>query len=74
MKNDNIVPLLGVSMAFGKFPAMVTSWMMNGLLTEYLKSGEDFDKMHLVIGLGRGIEYLHSQNVVHSDIRAVCCS
>jgi hypothetical protein len=31
MRNDNIVPLLGISMAFGKFPAMITSWMMNGM-------------------------------------------
>jgi hypothetical protein len=61
-----------------------------GLLTEYLNSGEDYDKMHLVIGVGSGVAYLHcesffsasgyiliyslAQDVVHSDIRAVCSS
>ena len=30
MTHDNLVPLLGVSTAFGKIPAVITSWMTNG--------------------------------------------
>ncbi|KAF8802856.1 kinase-like protein [Phlegmacium glaucopus] len=70
LKHDNLVPLLGISMGFGRFPAMVTSWMSNGLLSEYIKSDEKYDKMQMVIGVARGVAYLHSEGIIHSDIRA----
>ncbi|KAF8810182.1 kinase-like protein, partial [Phlegmacium glaucopus] len=69
LTHDNLVPLLGVSTKFGRFPAMVTSWMINGLLNEYIKSEEEYDKMELVVGVARGVAYLHSEGIVHSDIR-----
>ncbi|KAF8810525.1 kinase-like protein [Phlegmacium glaucopus] len=70
LSHDNLVPLLGISMDFGRFPAIVTSWMTNGLLSEYIKSDEEYDKMELVVGIARGVAYLHSESIVHSDIRA----
>ncbi|KAF8810194.1 kinase-like protein, partial [Phlegmacium glaucopus] len=69
LSHDNLIPLLGVSMNFGIFPAIVTSWMPNGLLSEYIKSEEEYDKIKLVIGVARGVAYLHSEGLVHSDIR-----
>ena len=30
LTHDNLVPLLGVSTAFGQFPPLITSWMTNG--------------------------------------------
>ncbi|KAF8803167.1 kinase-like protein [Phlegmacium glaucopus] len=69
LTHDNLLPLLGVSMNFGRFPAIVTSWMPNGLLSDYIKSEEEYDKMELIVGVARGIAYLHSEGVVHSDIR-----
>ncbi|KAF8802907.1 hypothetical protein BYT27DRAFT_6750317 [Phlegmacium glaucopus] len=70
LTHDNLVPLLGVSMDFGRFPAILTSWMTNGLLSEYIKSDEEYDKMQLVIDVARGVTYLHSKGIIHSDIRA----
>jgi len=71
LDNKNIVQLLGISMGFGKFPALITTWMTNGLLTEYLSKHKNCNKMKLIIDVGRGVAYLHSKNIVHSDLRAV---
>ena len=30
LKHDNVARLLGISMAFGPHPALITSWMTNG--------------------------------------------
>ncbi|KAF8810899.1 kinase-like protein [Phlegmacium glaucopus] len=65
LSHDNLLPLLG----FGRFPAIITSWTTNGLLSEYIKSDEEYDKMQLVVGVARGVAYLHSEDIVHSDIR-----
>ncbi|KAF9065004.1 kinase-like domain-containing protein, partial [Rhodocollybia butyracea] len=72
LDHPNLVPLLGVTTAveFGDFPSMVSSWMMNGLLTEYLKSKQQFDRMELIKGIAEGVAYLHSNNVIHGDLRA----
>jgi hypothetical protein len=81
LSHDNLVPLLGISMEFGRFPAIVTSRMTNGthelwqqsirsfwnviiaigLLSEYIKSDEEYDKMELVVDIARGVAYLHCE-------------
>jgi len=70
LTHDNLVPFLGV-IDFGDFPAVITSWMTNGTLSEYIKKEEEYDKMELVIGVARGVAYLHLENIVHSDIRGL---
>ena len=70
---------MGVSSAFGNFPAVITSWMTNGthelavfaflqrdpfaigLLSEYIKTEEEYDLMELIIGVARGVAYLHCE-------------
>ena len=77
MTHDN----LGVSTAFGKFPAVITSWMTNGthelavfaflqrlfaigLLSEDIKSEFGYNKMELVVGVARGLAYLHCESYI----------
>ena len=33
-----------------------------GLLSEYIKSTEEYDKMELVIGVASGVAYLHCES------------
>ncbi|KIJ05967.1 hypothetical protein PAXINDRAFT_58444, partial [Paxillus involutus ATCC 200175] len=37
----NILPLFGITMNFGRFPAMVCPWLENGSLTSYLQRLHD---------------------------------
>jgi hypothetical protein len=42
-----------------------------GLLSEYIKSEEEYDKMELVIGVARGVAYLHCELCLVLPIRRV---
>jgi hypothetical protein len=35
-----------------------------GLLNEYIKSEEEYDKMELVIGVAKGVAYLHCKSYI----------
>ena len=56
LKHDNVLPLLGTTMGFGRFPAMVCPWAENGTLTSYLKDRHahlpEFEILGLVSILG----------------------
>ncbi|KAG2093323.1 kinase-like domain-containing protein, partial [Suillus discolor] len=72
LNHENIVPLWGVARQFGVLPALVSPWLKNGTLTEYLQNrhkelsrGQQFT---LLRDVARGLEYLHSQQIVHGDL------
>ncbi|KAG1791908.1 kinase-like domain-containing protein [Suillus plorans] len=72
LNHENIVPLWGVARQFSVLPALVSPWLKNGTLTEYLRNrhkelsrGQQFA---LLRDVARGLEYLHSQLIVHGDL------
>ncbi|KAG2060086.1 kinase-like protein, partial [Suillus hirtellus] len=70
----NILPLEGVTFAeeFGLLPALVTPWMENGSLDDYLKREDVFnsDSTLQVREVAAGLEYLHDKGIVHGDLTA----
>jgi hypothetical protein len=34
-----------------------------GLLSEYIKSNNEYDKMNLVVGIAKGVAYLHCESL-----------
>ncbi|KAG1733216.1 kinase-like domain-containing protein [Suillus paluster] len=72
LNHDNIVPLWGVTRQFGVFPALVSPWLRNGTLTDYLEDKHEKlssgDKFALLRDVARGLQYLHSQSIVHGDL------
>ncbi|KAJ7760469.1 kinase-like domain-containing protein, partial [Mycena metata] len=52
-------------------PAFVVSpFCANGNALDYLAKNRKADKMQILYDIGRGMEYLHGQNVVHGDLKA----
>ncbi|KAF9231037.1 kinase-like domain-containing protein [Melanogaster broomeanus] len=72
LNHVNIVPLLGTTMGFGQFPAMVCPWLANGQLSSYLERQSDSlklgERLVLLSDVTMGLQYLHSQSVVHGDL------
>ncbi|CAE6508022.1 unnamed protein product [Rhizoctonia solani] len=67
-KHENILPVLGFAVVRGDL-AMVSPWMSNGCVTEYVTIYPDCNRVALCIQLTRAIAYLHEHNVVHGDIK-----
>ena len=86
LAHPNIVPLIGVSE--GPAPlSMVSEWMPNGNVRDYVKKNPETSRIHLVRDIGdsaglelkqvqlldvsRGLSYLHSLEIVHGGLKGV---
>ncbi|KAJ8591202.1 kinase-like protein [Rhizopogon salebrosus TDB-379] len=72
LRHSTIVPLLGIAFLDLSFPVLVSQWMPSGTLYNYLeKQATTFTtpaRVDLVKGVADGLNYLHSENVVHGDL------
>ena len=47
LRHPNVLPLLGVTMSYKHF-AMVSEWMTNGNVNEFIKANRDANRFELV--------------------------
>ncbi|CAE6521846.1 unnamed protein product [Rhizoctonia solani] len=70
MEHPNIHRLQGVIMFRDQYLGMVSEWMENGNLHEYLRKYPDIGRFELCLDIALGLEYMHSTNTVHGDLKA----
>ncbi|KIJ63433.1 hypothetical protein HYDPIDRAFT_29675 [Hydnomerulius pinastri MD-312] len=72
LEHVNVLPLFGTTTDFGHFTAMVCPWVENGSLTSYLERRDNVltteERFGLLNDVAAGLQYLHSQSVVHGDL------
>ncbi|KAJ8590706.1 kinase-like protein [Rhizopogon salebrosus TDB-379] len=74
LSHDHILPFLGITMRddFGRLPALVSPWMENKSLGDYLKRFPklpDCQKLELIQQVAAGLRYLHEEkDIVHGDL------
>ncbi|KZS95411.1 kinase-like protein [Sistotremastrum niveocremeum HHB9708] len=82
MKHKNILPFLGVFFFRGGHGlagssitmfSLVSPWMKNGTVTEYLRHQSTKNRpqvrIELLTDIANGLTYLHSHGIVHGDIK-----
>ncbi|KAJ7909328.1 kinase-like domain-containing protein, partial [Mycena leptocephala] len=70
LSHPNLLPFFGIYTYESRL-CLVSPWMDNGDLTEVLnKASSDMDRVSLIVDVAMGLEYLHSQHVVHGDLKA----
>ncbi|KAG2119357.1 kinase-like domain-containing protein [Suillus clintonianus] len=72
LKHDHILPFEGVTEGFGPLPSLVSPWMKEGSLNDYLQ--REFStllapqKRELIQQVASGLDYLHGRGIVHGDL------
>ncbi|KIJ99573.1 hypothetical protein K443DRAFT_163937 [Laccaria amethystina LaAM-08-1] len=61
LKNNHILPFYGVVTDLGQHMHMVSPWQENGNVLDFVKSNPQADRIHLILGAAKGLEYLHSE-------------
>jgi len=69
LSHENVMPFLGLCHGVGPSPAMISRLYDNGDVHQYLKRKPQVDRLAIIIGVARGLQYLHSQKVVHGDFK-----
>ncbi|CAE6410800.1 unnamed protein product [Rhizoctonia solani] len=71
--HQNVHELLGVTMFRGRL-GMVSKWMGNGNLSQYLRSPSAQTKPpnrhELCVQIATGVAYIHGKDMVHGDLKA----
>ena len=47
LQHPNVLPLIGITMSKGRF-AMISEWMTNGNINDFIKAHPDVDRLALV--------------------------
>ncbi|KAJ7512715.1 kinase-like domain-containing protein [Mycena galericulata] len=70
LHHPNILPFLGIDRdSFPSELCMVSPWMEHGTVLDYLKAHQHANVHKLLLEIAQGLEYLHSKNIVHGDLR-----
>ncbi|KAG9101920.1 Adaptor for signal transduction [Ceratobasidium sp. UAMH 11750] len=69
LKHENILPLLGLAQYRDQM-AMLSPWMDNGTLLDYIERNPTVDRCQLFIEVSEGLAYLHKNGAVHGDIKS----
>ncbi|KAK1227554.1 hypothetical protein PQX77_009463 [Marasmius sp. AFHP31] len=72
--HPNVLPFLGIFYLKDESQfCLISPWMENGNLLQYLKASQraDVDHLVLVCDVAAGLAYLHGKKVVHGDLKGL---
>ncbi|KAJ7145871.1 kinase-like domain-containing protein, partial [Mycena epipterygia] len=70
LHHPNILPFIGIDReSFPSSLCMVSPWMEHGTILRYLEVHGRANVDKLLVEIAQGLQYLHSRNIVHGDLR-----
>ncbi|KAJ3560674.1 hypothetical protein NP233_g10682 [Leucocoprinus birnbaumii] len=75
LRHPNVSPFYGVFLldetrAYGRI-CLVSPWMENGNIRAYLDKNPQSNRITLIQDVANGLQYLHSESIVHGDLKGV---
>ncbi|KAJ7573459.1 kinase-like domain-containing protein, partial [Mycena floridula] len=68
--HPNVLPFIGICSDIAPWPVLVSPFYKHGHIQKYLVNHEAADRMAMITAIASGLEYLHSKDVVHGDLKA----
>ncbi|KAF9642617.1 kinase-like protein [Thelephora ganbajun] len=68
IRHENVLNIEGVAPELFDF-CMVSKWMDNGNMLQYIRTQEEVNRRSLLLGITRGLHHLHSHEVIHGDLK-----
>ncbi|KXN85919.1 Glyceraldehyde-3-phosphate dehydrogenase 2 [Leucoagaricus sp. SymC.cos] len=68
----NVIPLYGAFLSSESRPriCIVTPWMENGNLADFLKKSPNTPRIPLMSDVAVGLQFLHDMSIIHADLKA----
>ncbi|KAJ2932169.1 hypothetical protein H1R20_g4931, partial [Candolleomyces eurysporus] len=72
LDHPNILPFHGLvsSPWCGLVPALISPYCGRGSVLDFIKKDPSVERLPIIIGVAKGLQYLHSRDVVHGDLKA----
>ncbi|EMD40652.1 hypothetical protein CERSUDRAFT_91390 [Gelatoporia subvermispora B] len=71
LRHAHIVQFYGVSTSSPYEPFIVSRYMKNGNLIQYIRQHEDVDRIQLIHEVALGMQFLHDKRIIHGDLKGV---
>jgi len=68
LSHPNLLPFYGLY-RFCSRPCLVSPWVPNGDINEFLRQKPNVDRVLLALDLATGIQYLHQAHIIHGDLK-----
>jgi len=70
LSHPNVLPFLGICTGIGPSPALISPICDIGNVMNYIQMDVDVDRLKIILEAARGLEYLHSVDVIHGDFKS----
>ncbi|KAF9647848.1 kinase-like protein, partial [Thelephora ganbajun] len=68
VRHENVLSIEGVAPELFDL-CLVSEWLDNGNMLQFVRTHEEVDRRSLLIGITRGLHHLHSNEVIHGDLK-----
>ncbi|KAJ7195656.1 TKL/TKL-ccin protein kinase [Mycena pura] len=69
LRHENVLPFIGVCDDIAPWPVLISPFYKFGHVGTYLRKNPSTDRLRLVRGVAAGLQYLHSHDIVHGDLK-----